>query len=128
MSYTATGKVRITAQLASTSKTNTSSFALKANDEYIACDQDDTALVGIMDRGLKKVFGADGSDPIASTLYENSEMENVYFVYGSCDGIIVSWTVDASEIEGGLKVSLLSPDTGTGRGVRVLSLTIKSLE
>ena len=74
---------------------------------------------------LKKVFGADGSEPIASTLYEHSEIENVYLVYSSGDGIIVSWTVDASEIEGGLRLSLLSPDTGTGRGVRVLSLTIE---
>ena len=33
-------KVVVTVQLASTSKTNSSSFALKVGDAYVACDQD----------------------------------------------------------------------------------------
>ena len=125
LSYTTTGKVRITVQIASTAKDNSSSFALKAGDAYLACDQDATALVGTI--ASKTIVGPDGAAPIAQTLYELSGTDNVYLIYGSGDGITLTWTVDASAVEGGLKLALTSPDAGCGRGVRVLAVTIDQL-
>ena len=125
LTYTATGKVRFTVQIASTSKTNSSSFALKAGDAYIACDQDATAISGTV--ASQKIVGPDGAAPVAATLYELAGSDNVYLVYGSGDGITLTWTVDASAVEGGLKLALTSPDAGCGRGVRVLAVTIETI-
>lgn len=125
LTYTATGKVRFTVQIASTSKTNSSSFALKAGDSYIACDQDATALSGTI--ASKTIVGPDGAAPVAATLYELAGSDNVYLIYGSGDGITLTWTVDASAVEGGLKLALTSPDAGTERGVRVLAVTIETI-
>ena len=133
LTYTATGKVRITAQIASTSKTNSSSFALKAGDSYIACDQDATAIAGttttaiIDDKETTIIAGPDGASPIAATLYEFAGLDNVYMIYGSGDGLVLTWTVDASAVEGGLKLALTSPDVDLERGVRVLAVTIETI-
>ena len=128
LSYTATGKVVVTVQLASTSKTNSSSFALKVGDAYVACDQDATALVGTVDTDAKKIVGPEGADPEAATLYELEGSDNVYMIYGSGSGITLTWTVDATDVEGGLKLSFVSPDAGFGRGVRVLKVSVDAAE
>ena len=128
LSYTATGKVVVTVQLASTSKTNSSSFALKVGDAYVACDQDATALVGTADTDAKKIVGPEGAEPVAATLYELEGSDNVYMIYGSGSGITLTWTIDATNVEGGLKLSFVSPDAGFGRGVRVLSVSVDAAE
>ena len=128
LSYTATGKVVVTVQLASTSKINSSSFALKVGDAYVACDQDATALVGTVDTDAKKIVGPEGADPEAATLYELEGSDNVYMIYGFGSGITLTWTVDATDVEGGLKLSFVSPDAGFGRGVRVLKVSVDAAE
>lgn len=128
LSYTATGKVVVTVQLASTSKTNSSSFALKVGDAYVACDQDATALVGTVDTDAKKIVGPEGAEPEAATLYELEGSDNVYMIYGSGSGITLTWTIDATDVEGGLKLSFVSPDAGFGRGVRVLEVSVDAAE
>ena len=128
LSYTATGKVVVTVQLASTSKTNSSSFALKVGDAYVACDQDATALVGTVDTDAKKIVGPEGAEPEAAILYELEGSDNVYMIYGSGNGITLTWTIDATDVEGGLKLSFVSPDAGFGRGVRVLEVSVDAAE
>jgi len=128
LSYTATGKVVVTVQLASTSKSNSSSFALKVGDAYVACDQDATALVGTANAETKTIVGPEGAEPVAATLYELEGSDNVYMIYGSGSGITLTWTVDATDVEGGLKLSFVSPDAGFGRGVRVLAVSVEAAE
>ena len=122
LSYTATGKVRITAEICSTDTKNSSSFGLKVNGAFVACDQDATALAGTIVE--KTIVGPDGAAPVAATLYELAGTDNVYLVHGTGNGVLVTWTVDASAVEGGLKLTLTSPDAGCGRGVRVVSLSV----
>ena len=122
ITYTATGKVRITAQLASTGSSNTSSFALKAGDSYVACDQDATKQSCTFPEGSTKL-----TDAVAGALYALTGVENAYIIHGSGEGIIVTWTVDASAVEGGLKLSLVSPECQAQRDVRVISLTVETI-
>ena len=49
-------------------------------------------------------------------------------IYGSGSGITLTWTVDATDVEGGLKLSFVSPDAGFGRGVRVLKVSVDAAE
>ena len=121
LSYTATGKVKITVQLASTSQKNSSSFALKYGDTYLPCDQDANAIQGTIEN--KYIVVSDGSDPISGVLYEYSGFDNLYMVYGSGEGITLTWTIDASLL-GSMKLSLVSPNVETGRGFRLLAYTV----
>ena len=122
LTYTATGKVKITVQLASTGKDNTSSFALKSGDAYIACDQDATKQACTFPEGATKL-----SDGVAGTLYALTGVENAYIIHGSGDGITLTWTVDASAVEGGMKLSLVSPECQAERDVRVLAVTVETI-
>ena len=100
----------------------TSSFALKAGDSYVACDQDATKQACTFPEGSTKL-----TDAVAGALYALTGVENAYIIHGSGDGIIVTWTVDASAVEGGLKLSLVSPECQAQRDVRVISLTVETI-
>ena len=126
ISYTVTGKVVITVQVASTSKTNSSSIALKAGEAYVACDQDATAIASTVVE--KVITPADASEVVEGTLYELTGSDNVYLLYGSGDGITLTYTIDATGVEGGIEVSLVSPDAGFGRGTRVLAFSVEEAE
>lgn len=126
LSYTATGKVRITVQLSSTSSSNSSSFAIKCGDTYLPCDQDATAILGAT-VASKKIVGPDGAAPVAGSLYELEGSDNVYLIYGSGDGITLTWTVDASAVEGGHTLSLVSPNAGCDRGFKVIAYSVETI-
>ena len=94
---------------------NSSSFALKVGDAYVACNEDATAAAATIEN--KKIV-----DGAAETLYADPTLDNVYLVHGTGAGVTLTFEVDASAISGGQEVKLVSPDAGLGRGVRVLAL------
>jgi acetyl-CoA/propionyl-CoA carboxylase len=107
-------------------KTNSSSIALKAGNAYVACNEDATAISSTVVE--KVITPSDESAVEAGTLYELTGTDNVYLLYGSGKGITLTYTIDATNVEGGIEVSLVSPNAGFGRGTRVLAFSVEEAE
>ena len=118
ISYLATGKVELTLTVASTGSTNNSEFGIKVGGEYVRVNEHDSATP-------INYSGKDAADitPEGGVLYVVGE-GNTYGCYTSGTSVTVTLTVDASDVEGGQLIEIVSPQSVHGRGFRVMGLSV----
>lgn len=118
ISYLATGKVELTLTVAATGSTNNSEFGIKVGGEYVRVNEHDSATP-------INYSGKDAADitPEGGVLYVVGE-GNTYGCYTSGTSVTVTLTVDASDVEGGQLIEIVSPQSVHGRGFRVMGLSV----